>query len=608
MSDRPPSHGSPLALHALVAAGLVALTIVAFIPALNAEFLRYDDQILITDNPAYRGFAAENLRFMFTAKTLGHYQPLTWLSYAADYAMWGMNAKGYHLTNVLLHAVNAVLVYMLTLRLFGIAARSSKPTQEPRKANTGAPGVVAIVSAAVAAALFAVHPLRVESVAWVTERRDVLSAAFLLGAALLYVRSVNLDRPGLRSVPLYLGCIGLLTLSLLSKAWGMSFFVLMLVVDWYPLGRLRPSTWVKDALSLVVEKIPMIVLGLAAAAMAGTAQNEALAAKTIEEWGVSERVVQAFYGLAFYMRKTVAPFDLSPLYQLPIDLNPFEPRYVAAYAIVLSAVIAALALARRVPALLAAGLIYGVCVAPVLGVFQSGDQFVADRYSYLACIPFAMLIGAGGMWAAKQQARLKPVLVAAAAIVTVGLCVLTYRQSEHWRDTEALWRQAAAAEPSAIGLTNLGLELDYQKKPVEAIKAYVEAVQLDETDGRAWYAMGNALRNIKQYEHAENAYKEAIAHMPQAYVPLVNLGTMYLNDLDRPADAVEMYRRAIADVEKGGRRPLSGLAYVALGHALGNMGDYKASREALNKALDFPDSRAEAQEKLRILNEVENKP
>ncbi len=602
-------HATPAlspAVFAFIAAGLAALVVAAFWPALSAELLRYDDQHLLINNDHYRGFAPENLRWMFTSTLLGHYQPLTWLSYALDYSLGGMDPRVYHLTNVALHAVNAVLVFALALRLLTLARgdhsrTAAPPTPVPRQSSAA----YTTVAAAFAAAFFAVHPLRVESVAWATERRDVLSAMFLLGAALAYLRAVNIGRPGVRSIPMYGVCVALLAMSLLSKAWGMSFFVLMLVVDWYPLGRLRRESYVRDGVGLIVEKAPMVALGLAAAAMAGYAQNSAMAAKTLDHWGVMERVVQSFYGLAFYVRATVWPFGLSPLYQLPNHVDPFEPRYLAACALVFAGLAAAVGLARRVPAILACAIVYAVCVAPVLGVFQSGDQFVADRYSYLACIPWAVLLAGGGLAIVRRthDRRLAPALGVAAGVAVVGLSVLTFVQSTHWRTTESLWRRGTVAEPGAMVWTNLGLELEHQERTEEALKAYLQAVQYDETDGRAWYAMGNAFRKLGDPVKAEAALKQAAEYMPQRFMPLVNLGSLYLNELRRPHDAVRVCRQAVADIEAGGRRPLSAMPYLALGNALKATGDLAAARQAYAKALPYEETRRFAEQELRKLDE-----
>lgn len=235
----------------------------AFLPALNNHFVDWDDYGFVVDNQHFRGFGAEQLRWMFTADLLGHYQPLTWISYAIDYHIWGIaDASGYHLTNNILHALNAALFYFLALRLLRLAF------QVPPKAESN--GLYR--SAALAGLLFGVHPLRVESVAWVTERRDVLSVAFLLPCVLFYLRyATGKSRRWLW----YAGSLAFLVLSLLSKAWGITLPLLLLVLDAYPLRRVRtqtPRSDVRPAWLLILEKLPFFLIAAYFAERAARAQ------------------------------------------------------------------------------------------------------------------------------------------------------------------------------------------------------------------------------------------------------------------------------------------------------------------------------------------------
>src|SRR5262245_60180833 len=238
----------------LGAGALVLLVLVSFSPAFSAQFLAWDDADNLIKNQHWRGASAENLRWMFTTFHLGHYQPLTWVSFAIDYELWRMDPGGYHGTNILIHAANAALFFVLARRLLHIGVTRS----DPERGGPVRPELT--LAAAVAAALWAVHPLRVESVAWVTERRDVLSTLFMLLSALAYVHAVEIGVPRVRSWAAYGLAVLLLALSCLSKAWGMSFFVLLLALDAYPLRRLsgNPLRWLsRDSLRVLAEKAPM---------------------------------------------------------------------------------------------------------------------------------------------------------------------------------------------------------------------------------------------------------------------------------------------------------------------------------------------------------------
>jgi hypothetical protein len=211
--------------------GIAAVVLVAFAPVWNCEFVNWDDDKNLLNNVLYRGFTPAHLRWMFTTFHVGHYQPLSWVTLAVDYALWGMQPRGYHVTNLVLHTANALLVYALALALL---PRAAAPCG--RASPSAADGISLSIAAAVAALFFAIHPLRVESVAWVTERRDVLSGFFLLLTVLAYLRMVDARPAGAWRTwfGLSLGCF---ILSLLSKAWGMTLPVVLLVLDVYPLWR-----------------------------------------------------------------------------------------------------------------------------------------------------------------------------------------------------------------------------------------------------------------------------------------------------------------------------------------------------------------------------------
>jgi hypothetical protein len=364
---------------------LVALmTLLVFSPALRNGFVNWDDLETIVDNENFRGFTGSHLRWMFTTFHLGHYQPLSWLSFALDYLFWGLNPFGYHLTNILLHAANGVLFYFVTLGLLRVATPSSD-------------AVVLRLAAGFSALFFAMHPLRAESVAWVTERRDVLSGFFLLSTILSYLKAVSpaMDpggklRWGIVSVALYV-------LSLLSKASGMTLPLVLLILDVYPLRRLGGGAgkWFgADARPVWLEKLPFFIAALAAGVVALAAQHTAGALVSAETHDLTGRVIQGLYGISFYLVKTALPTNLAPLYEIPPDLHLFDWRVVFAAIIFLLCSLGFFLARHRWPAALAGWIAYLLLLAPVLGVAQSGLQLVADRYSYLSCLVWAILFAA----------------------------------------------------------------------------------------------------------------------------------------------------------------------------------------------------------------------
>src|SRR5579862_5405959 len=444
---------------ALWAPCVIVVTVFAcFAPALRAGFVAWDDPSNLVENPNYRGFSLAHVRWMFTTLLAGHYQPLSWMTFALDYTVWGMQPQGYHLTNVVLHAANALLVYVLALALF--------PSTAAARAGSR------VVAAAVAALCFAVHPLRAESVAWVTERRDVLSTLFLLLTVLAYVRMAR-ARPQASSQLWLVAALVCFALSLLSKAWGMTLPAVLLILDAYPLRRISERQ--ESLRRLLLEKLPFLALALIAMVLAVLAQRPAAGMRTLAEHGVGARLVQASYGLVFYLWKTLLPFRLSPLYLLRPDFDPMRPGYLGCVAGVVAITAAALLLRRRWPWGLAAWVCYGIVLSPVLGILQTGPQLVADRYSYLACLPWALLAGAAVYGASSER---RPFGAAVVLVVLVTFSMLTFRQTEVWKDTATLWDHVLRLDPrNYVANVNRGTEQAARGDFAGAVAYYDRALE-----------------------------------------------------------------------------------------------------------------------------------
>jgi protein O-mannosyl-transferase len=593
---------------------IFAITFAAFARSLAGGFSDFDDFAVLFKVDGYRGLAPGNIAWDFSSIHMGHWQPLTWMSYGVDYLIWGIDPKtgapGFHLTNVLLHGANAVLVYLLAIRLMGAASWSGR--DDARAAGPSSP---VLLGGAAAALFFSLSPLRVESVAWITERRDVLSTFFLLLAALAYLRAFPPGSVRPASAGSYWLMVALLLLSLLAKSWGMSFFVIATILDIYPLRRLPtdPRRWpgapYRDVL---VQKVPLAVLGLAALLVAGFAQSRSSAGvtRTIEEWGIGERLVQAAYGLYFYVARTIVPVNLSAMYDMPVKLNPLEPRFLVAYAAVIGGVAGIWMLRRRAPGLVVAAACYAVTVAPVLGLFQSGIQFVADRYSYVSCIGWAVLVGAGVAWLLREgvpdRAR-RGVLTGGGAVIVAGALALgTWIQIGYWSDTLLLWRHAMAVGWDGPTLRQYyAFALEQHKDLGGAEAQYRAAVEMNPNQGGAWYPYANLLRDKGDFAGAELAYRKAAACMTEPWKALTALGLLYLNRLDRPRDAVEVLRSAVADAERAPKSTAGGATgypYLLLAGALWEVNDLKGCRENLLIAAEHDDTKKEA---LQRLPEVE---
>ena len=585
------------------------LSFFAYSAALDAEFVNYDDDRMLLTNPMYRGFSGHQLRWMFTTGFMGHFQPLTWLSLALDYTISGTDPSSYHRNNLILHALNAILFYLVVLHLLTVTRRGPPPLR--REASFSEHPLSAHLAAALAALFYAIHPLRVESVVWASERRDVLSTFFLLIAYLTYLRSVRAGEASLRSSKQYVASIVALALSLLCKAWGMSFVVIVILLDIYPLQRLTAATWRSPrARAIWWQKLPYLLLGLAAAALAGISQHGALQTmKSLAEWSVGARIVQAFYGLAFYVGKTIWPANLVALYELPEKLDPLAARFLLSYVAVILAVVAIFLLRRRLPAVAVAAIAYAVILAPVLGFAQSGPQFVADKYSYVSCMSCAALAGAGFLWLWEHRRGLRWPLLGAALAILVVFGLLTHRQAQVWQNSERLWSHAlSAGRPAAGAHLNYGFVLLQSSRDTEALEHFEKAVEIRPTLGEAWYQIGQMLRRAKRTEEAIAAYRRAAETMPLKHQAYMNLGTL-LHSQGKLDEAIASARLAVQHVA-----PLFGSTvyttrpYLLLGGMLRESGEYVEARRWLEVAARFPETREAAQAELKRIPGYEPAP
>lgn len=462
-----------------------ALVFAAFGPALQGQFLGWDDGEGVARNADLRLGGAAGLEWRFTTRHMGHYQPLSWWSLSLDVAdapvgeLGPREAARCHRTNLLLHALGAVAFALLAERLLRAAWRGFA---SPPSFNATA------LAALFASFVWALHPLRVESVAWITERRDVLSVVPLLLSVYMYVlwaeqRAVS-SRGG--RTGFFVASLALLLISLLAKAWGIVVPALLIVLDFYPLRRARFGWRALGA--LLVEKTAFIGLAAIFAFLAAWAQSsQPDAMPSLAEHTLFERTLQAAYGLCFYAWKSIMPTGLMPLYELPKDISFFEPRFFSSVLAVAGLVGLLFTLRRRLPSLCAAAIAGAILVAPVLGFAQAGPQLVADRYAYLFGLAFALLV-AGFLLTWSRALRFIPWILG--AVLLAMLAAATRAQTAHWHDTQSLWSHVLAREPGHV-VANLSLGNEFARRAAGARDAQ-EAAQLFRAAERCFTAGLNA--------------------------------------------------------------------------------------------------------------------
>jgi tetratricopeptide (TPR) repeat protein len=566
----------------LMPAAVAAVTFVAFLPVLGAAFVNFDDDRMVIHNPYLRLPWPSALAWMWSTTYIGHYQPLAWMSLFLDEAIAGLRPFAYHLDSLAWHTAAAVALYVVLVELV-----ARVPTVH------GIPAGQRRAAAAAGALFWSVHPLRVESVAWIAERRDTISATFWLLAILAYLRSTAATGGARRRI--YAASCALFAVSLLAKAWGMTFVVTLVALDWYPLQR---RAW--------REKLPFAAIGAAAGLLAWVAQRQQPETMVgLFEWSVRSRILQAAYGLWFYVWKTIWPARLAAMYPLPLSV---PTSFWLALAGVGAAAIGLLWRRRTHPALAAAALAYASTVAPVLGLAQSGPQLVADRYAYLSAMPFSALVaGALAVGARTASARTSRFgsrargVVGVTVVVLAAFGVLTWRQAAVWHDSLTLWSHALeTGHPSYVAYLDYGQALRARGDLAAATTSYQQAVALRPTSGNAWYNLANSLKALDRLDEAERAYQLAIQYSAWKVDAQVNLGNLYYYRRQYAA-AIAQYRAATATLDRMPPEEFSPEPYLNLAIALSDAGDAAGARQALAVALRYPATRARAGRELRRL-------
>lgn len=442
---------------------VVLATVVVFIPAYSAGWV-WDDEPNFIRNDHWRGLGLAQLGWMWTTTWMGHYQPLSWMTLGANWVLGGHDPTGYHVVNVLLHAASSALLVPLLARLAPAAGR---------------------VGWVAGALFFAIHPLRVESVVWLTERRDVLAMVFALGTLTAWLRWVDTGRKSAWALALLL-----YVLSLLSKAHAVTLPVVLLLLDAWPLQRLRPAR------GALLEKLPFFAAAALCGGLAVYAQSASGAFHAVDDRGLGERLATAAYGASLYPGEFLAPLALSPSHHANEVSRVSTAVTVGALCAITMVVVA---LRRRTAGPLVAWTTYLVVLAPVSGLLQSGTQACADRYTYFSGLSFAFLVAAG-VGAAVAWRRWLAVGVAA---WLVALGVATWRYAAVWGDSLTLWSYGATVSPDdPIITTNLAAALEDVGRLEQAVEMAAHTVEVSPEE-RAGYRYGRLLHRVGRDEEAE---------------------------------------------------------------------------------------------------------
>jgi len=569
----------------LMAVLLVLVTMVLYWPATRCDFIGFDDDLYVTSNVYVQGgLTLDSIRWACLNPVCCNWHPLTVWSHMLDCQLFGLNPWGHHLTNVLLHALNAGLVFALLQQMTGARWRSL-----------------------LVAALFAIHPLRVESVAWVSERKDVLSGFFGLLVLIAYARyakgrtqrtegrgswSVVRSPWSLSHLPssvFYLLSLFLFALGLMSKPMLVTWPLVMLLLDYWPLRRLELSTLnsqLPTLLRLVREKIPFFVLAALGSAATFVVQQQGGAMTKAESLPLGARSGNALISYGRYLGKLFWPTNLAVYYPHPGQWPMGE--VVLAGGLILGLSVLLWMQRRRFPYLLVGWLWFLGTLIPVIGLVQVGGQAMADRYTYLPSLGVLVL----AVWGAYELARgwrYQVLALSVAGGAAIVLCLaLTRQQLGHWKDSETLFRHAlAVTENNPVAHKVLGAALDKKGQTDEAIGQYQEAIRLKPGYADAHCNLGVALGKKGQTDEAISQYQETIRLKPDHVEAHYNLGNA-LGRKGQMDEAIRQFQEAIR------LKPGYADAYNNLGVALDNIGQTDEAIRQCQEAIRLKPDHADA--------------
>ncbi len=490
-----------------------------FVPMLGHDFVNYDDPVYITENPFIReGLSREGILWALTAFYDGNWFPLTWFSHMFDITLFGFQAGGHHLTSLLLHAVNTLLVFIVFRHMSG-----------------------RLWASAMVAVLFAIHPLHVEPVAWIAQRRELLATLFGLLAIGAYSR--HRQHPGIGS---YLAVAVFFFLSLSSKPTWVTLPALLILLDIWPLRRFVPRQEgaIRTLGGLVVEKTPLFVLSLLSALLMLFTQHRDGAVRSIEEFSVLERSGNAIFAYGQYLIKTIWPARLAVYYPHPGSSLTTWHIGASAFFLLLATGVVIRRFSRQ-PYLAVGWFWYLISLLPVIGLIQIGGAAMAGRYTYL---PLTGIFFAAVWWASEMlrpfRAR-RTLLTIGSALLVVVLAIAARGQLAYWKDSITLFeRSLAVTGPNPVALINLGDAYEEEGRTATSVELYRQAVQLSPEHPTALYNLGAALWKSGNPEAAERFYRKTLSINPRHTGAANNLGAI-LAEQKRYEEALSHYQSLV---------------------------------------------------------------
>ena len=549
-----PARWDPRWLAWVFGAALPVITCLAFGSIVHNDFVNWDDDKNFLQNRALHVWGWEGVKWALTTFQVGVYQPLAWLAFLIEHRLWGLNSWGYHLASLVLYCAALLSCY----RLFRILLR--------RADTSSSEGPWLSVYAFAALALFAVHPLRVEAVAWASCQPYLLCLLFYSAAAAAYVQAQSAQISPARH-RLRLGAsIGLFAAALLSKPAAVSLPAALIALDYYPLKRVGWGQGVQAWRRVLVEKIPFLLLSVVFSLVAIAAKREGRALEPWHASGVGSRYAQLGYAIWFYLAKTVWPVRLSHFYGRPADLSLLSAKFALAVAALVAATVVLFLFRRRLPWAFVVWISYLVILGPAVGALRFGPQVVADRFSLLSTLPlFVLLAGVGVQLHGRVSFFSRIAAAGLWCCIAALLLTLAREQSAVWKTREALWSHALALHELPETHDGLGNALKRQGRNEEAEYHYREALRLDPDYADGHNDLAIVLDQTQRGDQALDHFKRAATLDPNNDSTIHNLAKAYLRR-GRFSEAAEAFSRLVA------LRPRSSDFRVDFGAVLSRLG------------------------------------
>jgi tetratricopeptide (TPR) repeat protein len=618
---------------------LILTSLVAFGRIIGNDFINFDDNSYITENIHIKsGINLESIKWAFTSSHAANWHPLTWLSHMLDWQLFGANASGHHLVSLLLHIGGTILLFLFLNKTTG-----------------------SLWPSAFVAAFFALHPLRVESVAWAAERKDVLS--MFLGLASIYAYAYYVESSKLSR---YFIALILFALSLMAKPMLVTLPFVLLLLDYWPLARwqraLQPELLpvsndrglvkkkakprradfakekkismplinrAKIISPLLWEKSPFIILAIASSIMTIWAQHMAIA--PLEKLPLLDRFLNAIVSYVTYLIKIFWPVNLAVFYTYEQSLQSWQ--VFSAASIIVGIGIAVIYAIKKAPFLFVGWFWYLGTLVPVIGLIQVGKQSIADRYTYFPSIGIAIILAWGIVYLSKE--KLRKIIIIPAAAILAALTFMTWQQCGYWKNSVSLfshilqatkdnymahnnlgaalaaegkkeeatahYREAFEINPTySLALTNLCMALVADGKTAEAIAYYYAAIKINPDHADAHYNLAEILVKQNKLDQAVVHFREAVRITPSSFGALNNLGVILERQLKHD-EAIYYYRKAML-IE-----PQYPGIYFNLGVALGNKGEIKEAIEHFRQASNLKPDYEEARRALKLAQELEKR-